>query len=122
MPILRVLLDENLPTKLKYRLTDEKFGVLTVRDQNWLGKKNGELLKLMQESDFDVLLSSDKNLIYQQNTHKYSIIVLRINVFSNRYEDLLKIVPQIKTALSAIKDKIEINGKPTYLELISLDL
>jgi predicted nuclease of predicted toxin-antitoxin system len=122
MPILRVLLDENLPTKLKYRLTDEKFGVLTVRDQNWLGKKNGELLKLMQESDFDVLLSSDKNLIYQQNTHKYSIIVLRINVFSNRYEDLLEIVPQIKTALSAIKDKIEINGKPTYLGLIPLDL
>jgi predicted nuclease of predicted toxin-antitoxin system len=122
MPILRVLLDENLPTKLKYRLADEKFEVLTVRDQNWLGKKNGELLKLMQKSEFDVLLSSDKNLIYQQNTHKYSIILLRINVFSNRYEDLLKIVPQITTALSAIKDKIEINGKPTYLELIPLDL
>lgn len=122
MPILRVLLDENLPTKLKYRLADEKVEVLTVRDQNWLGKKNGELLKLMQKSEFDVLLSSDKNLIYQQNTHKYSIILLRINVFSNRYEDLLKIVPQITTALSAIKDKIEINGKPTYLELIPLDL
>lgn len=122
MPILQVLLDENLPTKLKYRLANEKFGVSTVRDQNWLGKKNGELLKLMQEGNFDVLVSSDKNLIYQQNTHKYSIIILRLNVYSNRYEDLLEIVPQITTALSAIKNKIETNGKSTYLELIPLDL
>jgi hypothetical protein len=49
---LRVLLDENLPTKLKYRFESELFVVTTIRDQNWLGKKNGELLKLMLEKGF----------------------------------------------------------------------
>jgi hypothetical protein len=65
MPTLRVLLDENLPTKLKYRLISDELWVSTVRDQNWLGKKNGELLKLMQDADFHILISSDKSLVYQ---------------------------------------------------------
>lgn len=49
---LRVLPDDNLPTNLKYRFTDESVFVSTILDQNWLGKKNGELIQLMLEHEF----------------------------------------------------------------------
>ena len=63
---MKILLDESLPTKLS-----EFFGteheVLTVRDMNWLGKKNGELLQLVIENNFEVFVTADRNLPYQQN-------------------------------------------------------
>jgi len=48
---MKVLIDEQLPTKLKYRFTEPDFEVFTVRDIGWLGKKNGELLQLMITTD-----------------------------------------------------------------------
>jgi predicted nuclease of predicted toxin-antitoxin system len=42
---MKLLLDENLPVKLKYRFIDKGFDAYTVRDMNWLGKENGELFK-----------------------------------------------------------------------------
>ena len=49
---MKLLLDENLPVKLKYRLIDKGVDAYTVRDMNWLGKENGELLNLMLQSNF----------------------------------------------------------------------
>lgn len=114
---LRVLLDENLPVKLKYRLVSEELFISTVRDQNWLGKKNGELLHLMQSESFTVLISNDKHLIYQQNTSKSPIIILKINALSNRYEDLLSFVPAIKDELMNIKNDFENGVKSSFLEM-----
>lgn len=52
---MKILLDESLPRKLRH-----DFGtaheVFTVRDKFWLGKKNGELLKLMTEEKFDIFV------------------------------------------------------------------
>jgi len=59
---MKILIDEQLPTKLKYRFANTGFEVYTVRDMDWLGKKNGELLLLMTENNFDNLLTNDKNL------------------------------------------------------------
>ena len=54
---MKILVDESLPTKLA-----EFFGtehqVLTVRDMNWLGKKNGELLRLVIENNFEVFVTA----------------------------------------------------------------
>lgn len=60
---MRLLLDENLPKRLK--LDFPLHEVYTVRDKNWNGIKNGELLKLMVENSFNALLTFDKNLQYQ---------------------------------------------------------
>jgi len=63
---MKLLLDENLPKKLKYRFSPQ-YEVLTVTEMGWSGKKNGELLAAMNERNLTILLSSDKNMSHQQN-------------------------------------------------------
>ena len=53
---MKILLDENLPTKLKFDF-GEDFEIFTVRDMDWLGKKNGELLGLAVFNDFNIFLT-----------------------------------------------------------------
>lgn len=62
---MKVLLDENIPRKFKFRFSE--YEVFTVQEMGWNGKKNGDLLKLMLKDAFHVLLTVDKNLAYQQN-------------------------------------------------------
>lgn len=59
----RVLFDENLPRLLAREFAD--FEVRTVPEVGWAGIKNGKLLRLA-EAEFDVFLTADKNLSYQQ--------------------------------------------------------
>lgn len=61
---MRLLLDENLPRRLKLDFTE--YEVYTVRDKKCNGIKNGKLLKLLIENSFDALLTFDKNLQHQQ--------------------------------------------------------
>lgn len=82
---MRVLLDENLPKRLKYRLLEQNHAASTAREMGWNGKKNGELLGLLTFSGFDVLITSDKNLIHQQNLDKFNVTVLLLNIKANRY-------------------------------------
>jgi predicted nuclease of predicted toxin-antitoxin system len=72
---MRLLLDENLPKKLKYRFSSE-FSVLTVSDLGWQAKQNGELLAAMLEEKIQVLITADKNLRFQQNLEKIGICVV----------------------------------------------
>ncbi len=53
----------------------------------------------MQKEGFDYVLTSDKNLQYQQNIEKYSIGFIVLNVMDNNYETLLPILSKIKEAL-----------------------
>jgi predicted nucleic acid-binding protein len=68
---MRLLLDENLPKRLKFDFGEHE--IYTVRDKEWNGIKNGELLKLLIESKFDALLTFDKNLQHQKNFEKYRL-------------------------------------------------
>ena len=63
---MKILLDESLPGKLRNDF-DQTHHVWTVRDMGWLGKRNGELLKLMTENSFELFVTVDHNLPYQQN-------------------------------------------------------
>lgn len=100
----KVLLDENLPVKLKYRLQDV-CEIYTVKDKEWNALENGELLNAMQEDGFDYLLTSDKNLQYQQNLAKYSISFIVLNVPDNNYETILPLVDKIKKVLIGEPEK-----------------
>jgi predicted nuclease of predicted toxin-antitoxin system len=71
---MRMLLDENLPKRLKQDFQD--YDIFTVYEQGWNGKTNRELLKLMVKEGFNVLLTFDKNLQNQQNFKKYIVSVL----------------------------------------------
>ena len=85
---MKLLLDENLPKRLK--LDFENHEIYTVWDKGWNGKKNGELLRLMIDDNFDALLTFDKNLKFQQNFNKYTIPVLVLNTKDNSYLTLLQ--------------------------------
>ncbi len=65
---MRLLLDENLPKQLKQDFLEHE--IYTVRDKQWNGIKNGELLKLLVSNSFNALLTYDKNLQHQQNFFK----------------------------------------------------
>ncbi|MDH5604191.1 MAG: DUF5615 family PIN-like protein [Cyclobacteriaceae bacterium] len=100
---MKLLLDENLPKKLKFRF-DDRFEVLTVAEMGWSGLKNGELLIKMKTQNFRILISSDKNMGYQQNLEEYGISLVVLNAPDNRYTTLLEFFPNLeKVLLSEIK-------------------
>ena len=70
---MRLLLDENLPKKLRRDFTGHQ--IYTMREKGWTGKSNGALLKLMTTEGFDALLTFDQNLRYQQNFMEYTLTV-----------------------------------------------
>ncbi len=96
---MRLLLDENLPKRLKQDFPEHI--VATVRDMGWAGIKNGALLALMIEASFDALLTFDKNLSHQQNFSKYTIAVIVLIAPINQYEVLTGLSEKVKAQLSA---------------------
>lgn len=98
---MRLLLDENLPKRLKLNFPDHE--AFTVRDKGWNGINNGELLKLMLSDDFDALQTFDKNLQHQQNFSKYPITVFVLTAFNNTYELLSPLTIQVDEILKEKK-------------------
>jgi hypothetical protein len=94
---MRLLLDENLPKRLKEEFREHD--IYTAADKGWTGISNGKLLGLLIENKFDALLTFDKNLQYQQNFSKYSISVLILTAPDNSYLTLKSLVPEIKRVL-----------------------
>ena len=94
---MKLLLDENLPKRLKLDFPEHE--IYTVRDKGWDGKKNGELMRLMVDENFNTLITFDKNLQHQQNFKKYTIPVLVLNASNNTYLTLKDLVPKIKEVL-----------------------
>ncbi len=100
----KILLDENLPKKLKYEFGSE-YKVLTVSDMKWNSLTNGELLQSLQENEFEILVTVDKNLSYQQNLDKFDVTVILLNSKDNRYETLLPYVAKMKEKLQGQTSK-----------------
>ncbi len=74
----------------------------TVRRVGYGSKKNGELLALA-EGRWDVLLTSDRNIKYQQNMTGRSVSILILRARSNRMKDLLPLMPACAQALLSIQ-------------------
>lgn len=97
---MRVLLDENLPRKLK-RHFDQGVEAVTVRDRGWTGIQNWELLRVAQV-EFDVLITTDKGIPHEQNLSLFSIAIVILEARSNRFEDLSVLLPQLNEVLKLI--------------------
>ncbi len=98
---MRILLDEQLPRRLVRVLGGHD--VHTTQRQGWSGIKNGDLLRRASEAGFDVLLTSDQNLRFQQNVSRFSIGVVVLVAPSNKLEDLLPLVPSILQVIASIR-------------------
>lgn len=98
---MRILIDECLPAALRETLAGLGFECETVRRAGYGSKKNGELLSLA-EGRWDVLLTSDRRIKYQQNMtgRRVSIVVLRAK--SNRMKDLVPLMPSCGQALRSV--------------------
>jgi hypothetical protein len=107
---MRILLDECAPRPLKRELAD--YEIRTVVEMGWSGKKNGELLRLMSQEGFTILLTTDQNLRYQQNLHQAGVAVIVLVASSNKLSDLLPLIPGARRILDAIApgEVIEIGG------------
>ena len=93
---MRVLLDECVPRALGEQLPGHD--VKTVAECGWAGVKNGELLRLAAQR-FDVLLTVDRNLEYQQNFVGAAVAVVVINAPSNDIAALQPLMPRVLEAI-----------------------
>jgi hypothetical protein len=91
---MKILVDESCPRKLRNDFGGEH-EVWTVRDKGWLGKKNGELLKLMVEAGFELFVTVDRNLPYQQNAENLPIPIVVLCASDNRRETLQQLIHKI---------------------------
>ena len=69
------------------------FEVYTVTEMGWTSLKNGKLMKVAIESGFDILITVDKNLQFQQNFKEYDISVVVFDVLFNRFQDFVPLIP-----------------------------
>jgi hypothetical protein len=94
---VRLLLDEQLPRQLVPYLVGHD--VRTTQEQGCAGLKNGELIKQAFAAGFEVFVTGDKNLQFQQNVKASGLFVVVLVAPSNKLEDLL---PRVPDALAAI--------------------
>lgn len=99
---MRLLLDECVPVKIKSLFAAGGHECETVREAGFEGYSNGKLLSAA-ESLFDVLVTIDKNIRYQQNLAGREIAVLIMRVPTNDISDIAPRVPQALGALASIK-------------------
>ncbi|MHC5599558.1 MAG: DUF5615 family PIN-like protein [Nostoc sp.] len=98
-----ILLDENLLSKkLKKPFLDLGHTVQNVEDMGWRGTKDRELLELANIFPFDVFITSDKNLPYQQNLQNLALRVVVLNASSTRPNHLLPLIAQIISLLQSL--------------------
>jgi hypothetical protein len=95
---VRVLLDESIPVDFAQDLS--ALDAQTVIGLGWAGLKNGALLR-QAAGRFQVLVTMDKNLQFQQNLAAHAIGIVLIRARSNRIDDLRPLVPQILDAVAA---------------------
>ena len=95
---MKILLDECTPHVLKRFLTE--FEIKTVQDQGWSGTTNGALLRLA-EGHFDVLITSDQSLKYQQNLSNRQLSIIQLP--TNQVPLVIKLAPKVQETLERIQ-------------------
>ncbi len=97
---MRVLLDECVDWRLARHLAGHN--VKTARQMGWTTIKNGELLALASQA-FDVFVTVDRNLSFQQNLGNLPIAVVVLAARTNRLADLISAVPDLLAAIASAK-------------------
>ncbi len=103
---MRILFDQGTPVPLRRHLPEHS--VATAFEQGWSDLANGKLLDTAEQSGFELLVTTDSNLQYQQNLteRRISIIVLRSTSW-----------PRIQKSIAAIQAAIERASVGTYEEI-----
>jgi hypothetical protein len=103
---VRVLFDQGTPVPLRQALTDHS--VSTAHELGWATLKNGELLRSAEEQGFEVLVTTDTNLRYQQNLAVRRIAVVVLSTTS---------WPRIRRAVERVVSAIHSASAGSYVEV-----
>jgi predicted nuclease of predicted toxin-antitoxin system len=106
---MKILLDECIDRRLARELVD--YEVKTVPQMGWAGIKDGQLL-VLAEAEFDVFITVDRNLSFQQNLPQFDIAVIVLQASSNRLADLKPLAPKVLDILTTI-----VKGKATVVSV-----
>ena len=98
---MKVLLDECVTKRLKSFLKDLE--VFTVSEMGWSGVKNGKLISLCILNHFDVLLTIDKNMMFQHNLEKHPISIVVLNTATSKLEELILFLPSFSEQVHHFK-------------------
>jgi predicted nuclease of predicted toxin-antitoxin system len=90
---MKILLDENIPRQLKISLV--MFETFMVKDMGWRGLKNGILLQKAQEEQFNVFITVDKNLRFQQNINGKHFFIIVLNIPLLKWQFIEPLVPSM---------------------------
>ena len=104
---MKVFVDECVDRRLARDIVGRE--VKTARQQGWSTIKNGELLALAAK-EFDVFVTVDRNLSFQQNLPVFTISVLDLRAHSNRLGDLQPLIPELLASTPTAK-----RGAVTYV-------
>jgi hypothetical protein len=95
----RVLCDESVPHDIAAAIVGHE--VATVQGLGWAGAKNGALLRAAREAGYEVLVTVDRNLEYQQNISASGLALFVLQARSSRVADLRPAVAALLAALPA---------------------
>ena len=95
---MKILLDESVPRLLKLRLPH--LDISTVPEMGWAGVRNGELLRRAEEH-FNISITADRNLQYQQNLSGLRLAILVLP--SNQVPTVNQLLPAVETLLATIQ-------------------
>jgi predicted nuclease of predicted toxin-antitoxin system len=98
---MRILIDECLNWRLGRALTGHH--VTSAQKMGWSGIQNGKLLALAVENNFDVFLTGDRNLTFQQNTTKFSIAIVVLEAESIQLLHTLPLMSKVMELLPTLK-------------------
>lgn len=104
---MRILFDQGTPVPLRRYL--EGHAVATAYELGWSTVTNGELIRLAEQEGYELLITTDTNLRYQQNLQDRSIAILVLTTTS---------WPRIRRAAEAIQAAVEVTMSGDYRELL----
>lgn len=100
---MKILLDENLPHKMRTEITGHE--VFTSAYMGWSGIENGRLLQLAAEAGFDVLITNDRGLEYEQNLAELPIAIIVLLSHGNTIESLRPLYSGLFDSLSMLRPR-----------------
>ena len=103
---MRILFDQGTPAPLRHRL--ETHSVDTVAEKGWFTLSNGELLARAEEAGYDVFLTTDQNIRYQQNMTGRNLAIVVLMSMS---------WPRIQQRLAGIESAITCAHPGSYKEV-----
>ncbi len=109
---MKILLDENIDIRMKY-LFPMEYEIYTVKDMGWNGVKNGRILQLIAENNFDYWIVVDKNIPYQQNLKTLPCVIIIMNLLKNTLISIRPLMPELLLILKQplLEKVIVINSK-----------